>query len=57
MDFALENPRPAALIARNQTLFRETFYLGRAATLVQRDLQTDLRPGLPPGKWRRTTAR
>ncbi len=50
MDFALENPRPAALIARNQTLFRETFYLGRAATLVQRDLQTDLEAWVAAGK-------
>ena len=50
MQFALDNPRSAALIARNQTLFRETFYLGRAMTLMQADLKKDLQLWVSMGK-------
>lgn len=45
----LETPDAAALIARNQSILREMFYLGRGQTQIKSDLVADLTAGHASG--------
>lgn len=47
---ALDDPETAAIIARNQTAFRELFYLARAKSSIQRELEADLRDWTASGR-------
>jgi len=52
-DFARTDSANAALIVKNQTLFRQTFYLTPIRTTVQTDLEADLGRWMEEGRLRR----
>lgn len=51
-EFARRDSANAALIVKNQTLFRQTFYLAPARTRVQTDLEADLLRWVADGRLR-----
>ena len=51
-----QNPEAAAIIARNQSEFREIFYLGDGQNRITADLVTDLKAGQDAGFLKRTDA-
>ena len=48
---ALDDPERAAIIARNQTAFREVFYLAPAKSSIQSELEQDLRDWVDAGRF------
>lgn len=55
--FPIENPETSAIIARNQSAFRLTFYLGGNNAQIRKDLIADLKEGMVVGQLRHFDAK